>query len=201
MKYQTSQYSRYFTYIKPLTRIPIVKTYGSTIFTIIVVLIFIFFAIKPTVETILVLQKKLNDAEAILQKVTQKANDLSEGKQNYDNLDPAIKNGIQSSIPDSIAVRNLIQTLDQLTLTNQASISALQIQPFTLQSDVNTQIGTLTEMQFTLNVEAVYAGIISFLQALQDSSRLITINTLSINKAAEGSNLIMSVSGKAYYLK
>ena len=71
-----SQYSRYFTYIRPFTKLPIVRTYGSATFTLVVMTIFIFYAIKPTVETILVLQKKLEDSTQVLEKVNQKANNL-----------------------------------------------------------------------------------------------------------------------------
>ena len=198
---ESSIYSRYFTYIKPVTGLPVIKTYGSTIFTLLIVLIFIFFAIKPTVETILVLQKKLEDAEGIYQKVTQKANDLSLGKQNFDNLDPAVKDKINSALPDNVELKSLIETLEQLANTHQASISALQIQPLTLEAKSDKQLGTIAEVEFTFNIEAEYRNIISFLQDLQVSSRLISIDRVTVNKIEEGSTLIMSISGKAYYLK
>jgi|SRR3989344_4008215 len=198
---ESSIYSRYFTYIKPVTGLPVIKTYGSTIFTLLIVLIFIFFAIKPTVETILVLQKKLEDAEGIYQKVTQKANDLSLGKQNFDNLDPAVKDKINSALPDNVELKSLIETLEQLANTHQASISALQIQPLTLEAKSDKQLGTIAEVEFTFNIEAEYRNIISFLQDLQVSSRLISIDSLSLSKLSEGSGLIMSVMGNAFYIK
>ena len=105
-------YSRYFTYIKPLTRSPIVKTYGSVIFTLVIITIFILFAIKPTVETILVLQKKLSDTAEVLDKINKKANDLSLGKQNYDNLDAGIKLRISQTIPSGVDLKSITQTLD-----------------------------------------------------------------------------------------
>ena len=201
MRSQSKIYSRYFTYIKPVTGLPVIKTYGSTIFTLLIVLIFIFFAIKPTVETILVLQKKLEDAEGIYQKVTQKANDLSLGKQNFDNLDPAVKDKINSALPDNVELKSLIETLEQLANTHQASISALQIQPLTLEAKSDKQLGTIAEVEFTFNIEAEYRNIISFLQDLQVSSRLISIDSLSLSKLSEGSGLIMSVMGNAFYIK
>ena len=201
MKSQSGMYSRYFTYIKPFAKLPIVKTYGSTIFTLLIVLILIFFAIKPTVETILVLQKKLTDTESVLQKATQKTNDLSMGKQNYDNLDPAIKNKIQTAIPDNVGLKSVIQTLEQTALRNEASVSALQIQPLTLEPKIDNAIGAISEVKFTFNIEAKYQNIISFLQDINTSSRLITIDSLSLSKASEGSGLIMSIIGKGYFIK
>lgn len=201
MKSESSIYSRYFTYIKPVYRIPLVRTYGSTIFTLFVMLVFIYFAIRPTVETILVLQKKLADEELVLQKITKKANDLSLGKQNYDNLDPQIKLKIQSAIPDNIELKSLIQTLEQTAKNHDASVSALQIQPLILQSKKEAILGEISEVSFTFNIEAPYLNIVSFLQDLRVSSRLISIDSLSLNKISEGSGLIMSIIGKAYYVK
>ena len=201
MKSESSFYSRYFTYIKPVTKLPVVRTYGSTIFTLLIMLVFIYFAIRPTVETILILQKKLADQEQVLQKITKKANDLSLGKENLDNLDQQIKTKIQSAIPDNVELKSLIQALEQTAKNHEASVSALQIQPLTLDIKKENTLGTISEVGFTFNIEMKYSNIISFLQDLKTSSRLISIDSLSLNKVSEGSGLIMSITGKAYYLK
>lgn len=201
MRNQSLLYSRYFTYIKPITRLPIVKTYGSTIFTLIVMAIFIFFAIKPTVETILVLQKKLADSEAVLEKVQNKANHLSLGKKNYENLDPNIKTKMQNAIPDTAEFRSLIQTLETSAKTYEASVSALQIQPLVIIPKEDNQVGSLAEIEFTFNIEGDYSNLTSLLQDLKSSARLISIESLSLTKVSEEAGLIMSLSGKAYYIK
>lgn len=201
MKSQNQLYSRYFTYIKPISKLPIVKTYGSTIFTLFIITIFIFFAIKPTVETILILQKKLSDTSQVLEKVNKKANDLSQGKENYDKLDPQIRTKIIQNIPNNIELRSITQTLEQTALTHQASVSALQIQPIVIEPKVSNIVGSLTEIDFTFNIEGDYKNLIAALQDLSASSRLISVDSLSLSKVSVGSELIMSITGKAYYLK
>lgn len=201
MKNETSQYSRYFTYIKPFTKLPIIKNYGSTIFALLTISILTFFAIKPTIETILVLQKQLADQTEVLQKVTQKANDLSLGKKNYDNLDQDIKSKIVNAIPDSLTLKSVIQTLDQSAVIHEASISALQIQPLVIDTKTTNQPGILSEVSFVFNTEGNYQNLVSLLQDIRRSSRLISIDSLSMSKASEGETLIMSLSGRAYYLK
>lgn len=198
---KSDKYFRYFTYVKPLIRLPIVRTYGTTIFSIFVMVIFIFFAIKPTVETILVLQKKLENASQVLEKLQKKAENLSLGKKNYDNLDPQVKRRIQTAIPDSIEIKSVIQTLEQAARIPNASISALQIQPLVLDNKPDNQIGTLSEISFTFNVEGSYQNLISVLQGLSINSRLISIDNVSINKISEGEGIVMSISGKAWYLR
>lgn len=194
-------YSKYFTYVKPVARLPIVRTYGSTIFTLIVIIIFIFFAIKPTIETIIVLQKKGADSDEVLKKVTEKVNNLTLGKNNYDNLDQNIKNKISSAIPDTLHIQSITYMLEQISKLHEASISALQIQPVTLDIKNEESAGSLAEVSFTLNVEGAYQNLVSLLRDLKQSSRLISIDSLSLSKVSEGAGLIMSLSGKAYYIK
>lgn len=194
-------YSRYFTYVKPFVKLPIVRNYGPTIFTLFVTAILIFFAIKPTVETILVLQKKLAQSEEVLQKVTEKANNLSLGKKNYDDLNQNIKDKIAAAIPDTVSLKSVIQTLEQTASIHDASVSALQIQPLVIDTKDADQIGSLTEISFIFNTEGNYLNLIALLQDLKLSNRLISINSLSLSKTSERNSLIMSLSGKAYYLK
>lgn len=201
MKPGAKIYSRYFTYIKPITKLPIIRTYGSTIFTLLIITIFIFFAIKPTIETILVLQKKLEDSNQTLKKVNQKANDLSTGKANFEKLPTNIKSKISTAIPDIAQLRSVIQTLEQTAKRYEASVSALQIQPLVLVTKNSNQLGTLSEIAFTFNIEGDYLKLISILQDLKRSARLISIDSLSLSKLTEGAGLVMSISGKAYYIK
>ncbi len=201
MRSQSSIYSRYFTYIKPVTKIPIVKTYGSTIFTLLVLTVFVFFAIKPTIETISVLQKEITDLEQVLEKVNKKSKDLSLGKQNYENLDPTIKSKISNAIPDTAQLKSVIQTLEQTTKKHEASISALQFQPLVLETESENKLGTIAEVAFTFNVEGEYRNLIAILQDLKSSARLISLDNLSLSKLSEDKRLIMSISGKAYYIK
>lgn len=201
MKSQSQIYSRYFTYIKPVMRLPIIRTYGSTIFTLAVMTIFIFFAIKPTMETILVLQKKLADSTQVLEKVNQKANNLSLGKTNLEKLPPNITSKLLAAIPDAASLKSIISILEQAAKAHEASVSALQIQPLVLETRKDNQQGTLEEVSFTFNTEGEYQNLILLLQDLRSSDRLIYINSLSLSKLSGETGLIMSISGKAYYIK
>lgn len=200
MQNKSTLYSRYFTYIRPIIRHPIVRNYGPAVFTIMTITILILFAIKPTVETILVLQKQLANSDEVLQKVTKKANDLSLGKKNYDNLDQNIKDKISLSIPGNTNLKSVIQSLEQVAKNHEASISALTIQPLVIDTKVENQIGTLTEVSFTFNTEGNYNNLIAILQDLKTSIRLISVDNISLSKP-EDALIIMSLSGKAYYLK
>ena len=201
MRSESRMYSRYFTYIKPFTKLPIVKTYGTTIFTLLVVSVFIFLAIKPTVETIVVLQKKLVDSNLVLEKVNKKAKDLSLGKANYEKIPVDIKSRITQAIPDTVNLKSAIQSLEQTAIIHNASISALQIQPLVLETKTDNLPGTLSEVSFTFNTEGEFKNLMLLLQDLRNKVRIISIDSLSLSKLSEGAGLVMSITGKAYYIK
>lgn len=201
MKNELSLYSRYFTYIKPITRHPIVKNYGSTIFNLLIISILIYFAIRPTITTILVLQKQITDANQTLNAVTQKANNLSLGKKNYDNLDQGIKDKIAAAIPDNINIKSLTQTLEQTAKRHEASISALQVQPFEVTAKISDKLGSVGEITFNFNTEGSYNNLTLLLQDLRTSDRRISIEQVSLSKTSDGQSLVMALAGKAFYLK
>lgn len=201
MRNKSNIYFRYFTYIKPIAKFPIVKTYGSTIFTILVMIIFILFAIKPTVETILILQKKLEDSNQILIKLQEKGEKLSLGRENYENLNPSIETKIQAAIPNTAEFNNVIQILEGTAARYEASISALQIQPHTLEVKEENKVGIISEISFIFNVEGAYQNLISILQDLKTSSRLISTDNITLTKVSDEGGVIMSISGKVWYIR
>lgn len=200
MTQESSRTSRYFTYIQPVLRMPIVKTYGSLIFTIITMIIFILFAIKPTIETIVLLQKDQENQTEILSKLKQKITDLNQGRDNYDRIPPETKDKIETLVPKTPNLSGVISILEQSAQSSGASISAIQFQPLTIEKPSESVIDSkLEEILFTFNVEGSYESLKGVLGSLNSSSRLISITNLVFNKQ-EGS-LIMAVTGKSYYLK
>lgn len=202
LKDQSKYYSKYYTYVKPVFRSPIIQLYGTYTLTIIAIIVFIVFAIKPTVETITLLQKKLEDSRSVLEQVTKKSTDLSAAKNNLDKLDANTKKKINSAVPNSISLQSVIQSLEQTAKTNQASISALQFQPLTIENTPDgLQNNTLGTVDFTFNLEGSYPTLIKMIDSIQQSSRLISIDNLIMNKSGDGNIIVLSVTGKAYYLK
>lgn len=201
----TTRYFRYSTYIPTFIKGRFVRDYGAIVFTIFTMIIFIVFAIKPTLETIFVLQKKEEDANKVLQRLDQKTNDLTLAIKNFENLNESIKNKIQLAIPNSVTIKTITSSLEDTALENDASISALQLQSITLEPKKVTDywVENLSEVEFTFNIAGSYPQIVSVLAGLKSEARLITINSVSFHSTEEEKNqgLVMSISGKAYFIK
>lgn len=197
----THRYFRYFTYIEPIIKTPFIRTYGSLILTIMALSIFTIFALKPTIETILVLQKKLADQNEILAAINKKSQNLSLGSSNYKALlaEGQIEK-INSALPFSPAVGELTKVLENAAKVPQASISAIQFQPFTIEPSSKKPSLTLSEIPFTYNIEGSYQSLLTILNNLKNSARVISIDNLTFNKV-EGGGLLLSITGRAYYFK
>ena len=196
-----SQYSRYYTFIKPIVRNRNVQTYSTLAFNLVAIAIFLVFAIQPTIATILSLQKSISDQQKILDQLNTKAANLSLGKQNLQKISPSTLTILNTLVPDKTEVTTLTDSLNNAALQNQASVSGLQIQP-TLLIGNPTKLNKSPHQQkikFTLNLTGAYPVLISTLDSLNNTERLISIDSLNFNQSEN--TLVLSVNGKAYYLQ
>lgn len=198
----TSKYSRYYTYVKPVIENKIIRSSAPYIFSLITISILTIFAIRPTVSTILNLQKNIGENEKVLQALDSKAQSLIEGKRNLDNLNPEIKVKIEAAAPTETNVPAVIANL-QSSSVNIASVSALQIQPLTIIDNTISEkkaLLSLGEINFAYNTQGQFYQLLLSLENLNKSSRLLNITSVVINKQADDPP-VLSITGKAYYLK
>ncbi len=196
------QFSRYYTYIRPILKNKVVKTYSSLFFSLMMVTIFSIFAIKPTLTTIVALQKSINEQEQLLAQINEKGRNLEQGKRNYDQIDPDTKLTLLELIPNSTSLPSLIDNLSALAESFEASMSGIQIQPVALEGTPGklTKVAALREIDFTLSIQGSYIQLNDFLDALYRINRLINIQTISFSKQADG-GITMTINAKAQYIK
>ncbi len=200
----TPQNTRYYTYVKPVLENKIVKSYASYIFSLVTIGILIFFAIRPTVTTILKLQTSIDENQKLLDQLNQKAENLSQAQRNYDKMDASLKTKITTALPASAEITTLTKYLDTLVV-GQASDSALQIQPVPLydaRHDYNAPIPkpTLAEVNFTYNIVGDYQQILLAIDKLTRLPRIITIKKLTVSRQVD-SPTILSITAKAQYMR
>ncbi len=195
------QYSRYYTYIRPVIENPIVKSFAPYIFSLITIAVMLVFALKPTISTILNLQKTLNQNTEVLKQLENKSKTLTEAKNNLDALGAKTREKIDTAIPPKPAVTSLLYSLQNLTPTG-ATVSALEVQPITIfdASNVNQPKTTLGEIDFTYNIEGDFNQALTVLDNFNKSQSILTITNLSLSKQPD-KPLFVSISGKSYYLK
>lgn len=194
--------SRYYTYIRPITRNKFVKTYSSLVFSLITISIFSYYAIRPTVTTILSLQKSIAEQQEVEKSLKDKVDNLVKGKQNYENISEDVSDKLKNMIPDNPELSHLINSLSFAAGEAEASISGIQFQPVTLENK-NTQASKSAEVRqidFTMNLQGGFTNLMQVLTTLKRLDRLIAISTINFIQPDDGA-LVMSVTGKAYYIK
>lgn len=161
-----------------------------------------FFAIRPTVSTIIGLQKSIAEQTQVRDTLNQKSTNLSEGKRNYQELDPLVKTKLEKLLPDQTNLPELINDLSSLTNNLEASISGLQVQPVDIvgMPETYSKKAQLTEVSFTYNVLGGYRTFNEILRRIQLSPRLIALDSVNITRANDDS-LVMSINAKSYFLK
>ncbi len=196
------KFSRYYTYIKPIARNKFVRSYATTIFNLIAISIFAFYAIRPTVITILALHKSLDEQKSILTSVVSKRNSLAQGRTNLENLDPDVKTKLQNLIPAEPDLPVISAILGSLVAKYEATIAGIQFQPVTLDPLVLTpnKDAVISEAEFSMSVQGTYSQLSGILESLKKLERLINIKTVSMNRL-DGGTILMLVNAKAYYLK
>jgi len=200
-----AKYSRYYTYIKPVLKNKFVKTYSSIVFSIITITIFSLYAIRPTVSTIVSLQKSINEQQDILDKLIKKRQDLAEGRKNYQSIDDEIHDRLLNLVPDYTSLPNLMRDITSVTQINQASLSALQIEPLDLDGppDQLNNKAAIKEIPFSMSLQGSYPLLSKVLDSFTKTNRIIDLISINFNKPADASSNVinMTLSGKSYYLK
>ncbi|OGE30942.1 hypothetical protein A2631_04655 [Candidatus Daviesbacteria bacterium RIFCSPHIGHO2_01_FULL_44_29] len=195
-------YSRYYTFVKPLLRNKYVQSYSSITFSLVLIIVFVIFAIKPTLVTIIALERSIDQQTQVLQELKDKGVNLSRGKDNYLSLDRDLRNTMENLIPNTTDVTGIISSLNNLSLAGQASVSGIQVQPteLTIKGKVLKKNSTLAEVFFTLNILTTYQQAVSFLDALVTSPRLFAIDSISMGARKDTDGLLVTINGRAFVL-
>lgn len=167
----------------PVFAKPKTKAYSTVIFFFLVIALFGWYAIKPTIQTILFLQREIVDKTDLNKKMDEKINALIIAQNTMD----AVQNKLSllevaiPSNPDAVDVAKQIQNL---TTANQASISAAQIStvPILIDKSLNKKPGE-TYMEFPVNVTFTgeYANLKTVLTTVTGLQRALSISSLTMN--------------------
>lgn len=196
------KYSRYYTFIKPILRNKYVKTYSPLAFSLVTTIIFAIFAIKPTLSTIVSLQKSIKEQQGLLKQIDEKSLNLSLAKRNLEDIDPQTADKLKKLMPTQTSITELVDIVTGLASQQQASISGLQFQAVDLQGPTDNPLVNinLQTIEFNFNLQGSYQNLGNFISQVSKQRRLIDIQAMNFSKQTEGP-LVVTVSAKAYFYK
>lgn len=160
-----------------------VQTYTELGLSLLLMVIFLAFAIRPTLNTVLELNKKLNEARQANQRLEAKIQSISRAQANLQEVEPRL-----SLVDEAVPQKELV-----LDFLNQVQLLAGQYN-LALTSLVHNEGERLN---FTIAGSGAYPEIKSFVSHLEELPRLAQLDNLQL--ALEEENLEFSFEGEIFY--
>lgn len=181
------RYRQYYSYIQPILADPVVRTYFGLIASILLVAFLLVFALSPTVNIILGLQKKIADQNESVAALSTKINNLVAAQQTYAQIEMSLPL-LDQALPAFPAPEEVIDRLHRSASASGVAISGLQFKNIPLSNFENT----LQAVEFSLSVSGARTAVRDFLGRAENQLRYIRIGSLVFGTDVH-------VEGKGYY--
>lgn len=154
------------------------------------------FAINPTLSTIADLKKQLSDDTAVDQQLKTKINNLSTLEQLYNSLGTNLTN-IYAAVPQNANAPLLSAQIAAVAKKHNLTIATYRIDEVQLASI--PKIPKTQSFTFTLQAEGEYNDMLAFSTELAKLSRIITIESMEIERDSQTNNLLLTLRGREYF--
>jgi len=192
------RYQRYFTDLSKFYQKKKVRTYTGIILSLITVIFFLFFAIRPTLTTIAQLIRETKDQKNVATEMEKKINNLSEAQVNYLSIEPELLL-VEQALPKKPEVALLTKEIEALAKQTGVGITSLRFSEVDLTTDGKQQ--EKQEIKISLNVLGDYPNLKIFLGNLMSLRRVILIEAFSFQTGKGESNILsLNLAAKAWFL-
>ncbi|OGH10886.1 MAG: hypothetical protein A3B38_04005 [Candidatus Levybacteria bacterium RIFCSPLOWO2_01_FULL_36_13] len=193
-KFNKEQYGKYLELI-PNFKKEKAQKFTTIVLTIIAIIMLAIFAINPTLSTIANLQKQLDDAKFVVERLDTKINNLSVLQTKYETLKPNLPI-IYESVPKNEEVALLTGQLQAVAGQNNIAIISIQ-------SDNFFDTNNFSYFTFSISMQGRYEDLINFLNTIINMQRIIGLDDINITSAEEENKdlLNLSLKGVALYKK
>ena len=207
-------YSRYKEYFLNIWRVyntkPSLKIYLELILSLSTVAVFAVFAIKPTVLTIIELNKEISSKEETISKLKQKIKNLQTANLVLQDEGSRLQ-AIDEAVPNEAATEVLVRQMETLSNQNSTQMISFSVSDVNLvgKKDTKRKAGDLvslpessSELGFTLSVTGTYQNLINFLKSIETLRRPLKIDSFLINANVSSGTKVLTliVSGRVPYL-
>lgn len=203
-------YQLYKRYVKNIALIyqkrKDLRDYIELLLSISVIIIFSIFAIRPTIITVLGLNRDIDDKKLVVEKLDQKIEALDQAQLIYNQnrstislLDTAVPDG---AVPE-IHARQIegVAKISNVTLSGMSSSEA-QITPLENNSQEESNFPIESEdLAFDVNVSGSYFNVMTFLETLENMRRPTFIEDLNLRLTNfEETEVLMTIRGRVPFM-
>ncbi len=206
MNINTQKYSQD---LRRYYRLPAVQVSMTLVLSLFVMAIFIVFALRPTITSIVTLNKTISESEKTLNQLETKvkalqlaANQLELIKSSLPLLNTSIPNTGAQYSPLTVAVESLaVQTGVQIESESLGSTLLFSriLTPF-----APNKKQVVVALPFSLRVVGNYPSVNAFLSQLLKMERIISLDSVTVTREAgsktTAAGVALNIGGNAYYL-
>ncbi|MBI4099565.1 type 4a pilus biogenesis protein PilO [Candidatus Microgenomates bacterium] len=197
------RYSRYYIYIEPVVADPLIRSYFSLVASLLLVAFFLIFALSPTINTILILNKKIGEETKISTALTQKLIDLSTAQENYSQIQSSLPI-LLTALPKTPTPQTILSGVVSSASSSGLTVTGLAFHDLTITEEGNASTPTVNDLgvvnvEFSLSVTGSNETVRNFLGRLEKLPRQIHISNLAVFSDEKG-NVSANFSAAAYYL-
>lgn len=182
---------------------PAAQVSMALILTIFAIIFFGIFAIRPTLATIVELNKRIDDQKIVVEKLEKKATALATAQSEYLLIEEKIPL-IDAAIPKTHSLDTLLKQIEGIAATLNAPIDSLQVDEVFFPEELvdEKKVGTVLELPLNIAISSTFMDIKEFMVLLSKIKRLVSIESISFSSETveDGELLKMNLSVKAYHL-
>lgn len=193
-KVNKDKYSKYLE-LMPDFKKQKTQKFTTVVLTLIAIIVLAIFAINPTLSTIANLQKQLEDAKFVADKLGKKINNLSILQTKYNNIQNDLPT-VYESIPKNSEVPKLTGQIQ--SVLNASGMQLISIQASEI---VEVTRGKFYLYNFDLTASGDYQTMENFLEKLISMQRVTDIKNINISTSSTNKSLQFNVQGHAFYKK
>jgi Tfp pilus assembly protein PilO len=194
------RYQRYFINLPRFYQNKKARVYTGIILSMVTIIFFVIFAIKPTLVTITQLFKQRRDQQTVVDTLGKKITSLSQAQNEYLAVESDLPI-IDQALPQEPQATLLVKQIETLAHQSNVTIGRLRLSEVSLERTGSPK----TEKQslaFSFSAFGDYANLKNFLTSLFNLRRIVLVEGFSFQKGlSENGKLSLNLTAKAWFLE
>jgi len=180
------------------------RTYIELLLSLSVMALFGIFAIRPTVITIIELNKEAEGKKSIASKLETKIENLDKAQLTY-NQNKGTIDLVNIAIPDGPSPETYVRQVEGLAKTNQVSLVGVgtsRVKIAGASTEAKSFPTESEDIEITLDVAGTYQDLMQFIVQFEKMRRPMFVDILNLRERGNNSNgeLIVSIVGRVPYI-
>ncbi len=178
------------------------RSYAAFVMTLLAIIIFGFFAINPTLGTIIELNKELADSKYVDQQFVEKISNLASLQASYTKLTNDIPI-VLDAVPSAPDIPTFLAQVQSVATVTDIQLSRLQVQPVDI-SNAPQPASSFLSFSFSIVASGTKDQADNFVDGISNFDRLITVDNISIASQKDSGDLgsgtiLLNIKGRAYF--